>query len=230
MKNIVRILAVLAGIALLSFSLQAQYSVKNVNMASVNIAWGFYSPNDEIKLVWDQADFGGVGLTGRVLFRTNLLNSRLSIGAEYALHSLASQNNGGSYTITYVGAPVSSGSTKDVLLAHSVQAIGDYLVAGLPSVDLHLGAGVGVVFFSGQKDYATVPVEIPASVYGTPIDMETSVPAPSMDAEVSSSLRFLAAFPVARHTTLDPEVRYFATFGKQAISIIQIAVGVSYWW
>jgi len=230
MKNILRLLVVLTGIAVLSVPLQAQYSVKNVNMASLNIAWGFYSPNEDIRMVWDPADFGGVGLTGRVLFRTNLLNSRLSVGGEYALHSLASQDNGGGYTLTYAGTPIGSGSTKDVLLAHSVQAVGDYLLAGLPSVDLHAGVGLGIVFFSGQKEWANIPVTIPASVYGTPIVMETSVPAPSMNAEVASSIRFLAAFPVARHTTLDPEVRYFATFGKQAISIVQIAVGVSYWW
>jgi len=230
MKNIVRLLAVLTAIAVASASLEAQYSVKNVSMASLNLAWGFYSPNTDIKAVWDPADFGGLGLTGRLLFATKLLNSRLSIGGEYAFHTLASQENGGSYTLTYAGSPVGSGSTKDLLLAHSIQAIGDYLVAGVQTFDLHLGAGAGVVFFSGQKEWMNVSTTVPMNGYGPDIEIMSSVPAPSMAAEISASLRMVAAFHVARHTTVDPEIRYFGTFGKQGISIIQIAAGVSYWW
>ncbi|HCA81990.1 MAG TPA: hypothetical protein DEP53_19850, partial [Bacteroidetes bacterium] len=81
--------------------------VWNKSAVSGSILYGFFSPNDQLRADWsnitfvgssanvEEGNFGGVGMEGRVLFRTPFVNSRLRLGAEYSLQILASEPSGG---------------------------------------------------------------------------------------------------------------------------------------
>ncbi len=231
--------AAAALLLLLPSILAAQDEVMNRSVVTANFAYGFYTPNDYVKLTWSPTNwtgntytigdgtFGGMCMNVRALFVTQLLDSRLSLGGEYGLHTLASQDNGGRVEYSYAGVPLGSESTKDLLLAHSIQAVADFLLAQLNAVDFHFGVGAGIVLFSGEKTQVSMTVPSP---YGGTTIFQASTGEKVMDMELSGSLRLLAAIPVAMNTTLDPELRYFKSFGDQKVSVFQIAVGVSYEW
>jgi len=211
--------------------------VWNKSAVSGSILYGFFSPNDQLRADWsnitfvgssanvEEGNFGGVGMEGRVLFRTPFVNSRLRLGAEYSLQILASEPSGGTIEWSYGGIPVGSSAAQNEFLGHSVQAIADFKLGNFATTTVYGSVGLGVLFFSGEKQRAVFSPPPPGSIYIPWPEIQESLPM-----EFAGSARFYGAIPVSRSLTVDPAIRLFQSFGNEKIFLTQLSVGVSYLW
>ena len=200
--------------------------VWNKSAVSGSLGYGLFSPNDQLHLDWGpDASFGGLGLEARVLFRTPLMDSRLRIGAEYSLQTLASEPSGGSYQWSYYGVPVGTTAATNEFLGHSIQAVADFKLGNVRTTTLYGSIGLGVLFFSGAKDrYTLTPM---TSGY---ITYEVFEPTEGPSTEPAGSARLYGTIPITRTLTIDPGIRLFKSFGNEKIFLTQLSVGVSYLW
>jgi hypothetical protein len=219
--------------------------VWNKSAVSGSFLYGFFSPNDQLRADWanisivgssaniEEGSFGGLGLEGRILFRTPVLNSRLRLGAEYSLQILASEPSGGTIEWSYGGIPVGSSAAQNEFLGHSVLAIADFKIGNVQTASIFGSVGLGALFFSGAKErFEMVPVSNPMYVGGTFINVTTNTyqATEGPTTEMAGSLRFYGAIPVSRSLTVDPALRVLQSFGNEKVFLTQLSVGVSYLW
>jgi hypothetical protein len=206
--------------------------VWNRSAISGSLGYGFYSPSDQIRFDWlDEGTFGGLGIEARVLFNTTMMDSRLRLGAEYALQTLASEPSGGSYEWSYYGVPVGTTAATNEFLGHSIQGIADFKLANIQTATLYGAVGLGVLFFSGAKDRVEyVPPPSPGSPSSAYYSYVPFVQSSGPSTEPAGSARLYVTIPVARSITVDPAVRVLQSFGNEKIFYTQLSVGASYIW
>lgn len=200
--------------------------VWNRSAASASPGYGLFSPNDQLHFDWgEEASFGGLGLEARLLFRTPLMDSRLRVGVEYSLQTLASEPSGGSYEWSYHGVPVGTTAATNEFLGHSIQAVADYKLGNVQTITLYGSIGLGALFFSGAKDrFELTPVSVGYFTYDLP------EPTKGPSTEPAGSARLYGTIPISRTLTIDPGIRLFQSLGNENIFLTQLSVGVSYLW
>ncbi len=218
-------------------SMSADEGVWNKSAVSGSLLYGFFSPNDQIRADWsnisfvgttaniEEGGFGGLGMEGRILFRTPFVDSRLRLGAEYSLQILASEPSGGTIEWSYAGIPVGSTAAENEFLGHSIQALADFKLGNISTTTMYGSVGLGVLFFSGAKDRYTYTPAPPGPYTYTEPEVTDGLPM-----ELAGSARLYGAIPLSRSLTIDPALRVFQSFGNEKVFLTQLSVGVSYMW
>ncbi|MFH1212461.1 MAG: hypothetical protein V1681_00050 [Candidatus Neomarinimicrobiota bacterium] len=149
----------------------------------------------------------------RLLIATGLLNSRLSIGAEWDFQKIRSGDE--SEYVEYVGGDPVIGPDKAI---HSVLIIGDYLITKMSdNVCINIGGGLGMLFFTNintRMEY----------------DQNTMMPTESDESTIQPAATGRLLVPIRVHSsfTIDPEIRLMASTGQEKVFLAQFLVGLTY--
>jgi hypothetical protein len=147
----------------------------------------------------------------RLMFATDLLDSRLSIGVDYAFQQIEE----GSESEILVGV-----QGPDAAM-HSVFVVGDYVVSDLSDgVRFHTAGGLGILFFA----FTTTRIEYNDQMGGFPQEFQDA------NVQLAASGRLLLPIQAGESFTIDPEVRFLASTGGEKVMLVQFLVGLTYRW
>jgi len=206
-----------SSMVVFTFRVDAQSILKNKSSLTWGLGFGSGSytgvvlPLDQSIAVTASGNysFTKFATAFRLLLATNMLDSRLSIGGEYALQLI---RQGGESIILGRNAP-------DAMI-HSVLMIGDYLVGKISDdVSINAAGGVGVLFFANM----TTRIEYDQGMISPQKFNDSKV-------QLAASVRLLAPIRVKPSFTIDPEIRLLASAGQEKVFLVQFLVGLTYRW
>lgn len=209
---------VLAFSILLTLPVHAQKIPRNTSSLTWGLGFGSGSYTGIV-----QSEFGSVSASAPgtvsftkfstafgLLFATDWLDSRLSIGVDYDFQQI--EEGAESYYIIGASAPDAA--------IHSVLLVGDYAVSKLSDdIRFHVEGGLGVLLFA----FVTTRIEYDSQM-GFPRKYQDA------NAQLAFSARALLPIQAGKSFTIDPELRLLASTGGEKVMLVQFLVGLTYRW
>jgi|GEM_PF-1141199 len=205
---------------------EAQSIPKNRYSFTCDLGFGYSSFNREIP-EFDPDEFMMISNTSRnsytnltmafrFLLGTNLLDSRLDIGAEWTLQKIrAGQKSTILFWITDDDTVANVG--PDAMI-HSALIIGDYLVKEISDkVNINAAGGLGVLFFENFN----TRMEYNQNIMALMESEESTI-------QLAASGRLLMPIRISSSITIDPEIRVLASAGPEKVFLVQFLVGLTY--
>jgi|GEM_PF-6289027 len=197
---------------LVATTASAQIFSKNTATVRANVVYGSFNPSDHIRNgypfgVFDGEEWGGLGMQLRYLTRTVYFDRRLSLGAEFAINTLRADRSGGGGGGPGVSVTVTGGAGR-FLNGISLSVLGGLSLLQLERIDLHLEAGLGLMFF----------VDTAGDTPFTPAQ------------ELISSAKIVLSIPVSSSWGVEATAGMVNSFGPAVVFIPSIGIGGSYSW
>lgn len=200
--------------------IDAQSIDKNGSSLTMNAGMGYGSFSQAVP-VWDDMfgypsgteaetdNFINLALGLRFLLGTSLINSRLSIGAEYVGQRIS---GGEESEIVFIGGHGVVGPDQ---MIHTVQFIGDYLVGKISdNININAGGGIGMLFFENIDTRMEWDM-------GGPKDSDEST------VQFAVSGRLIVPIRVSSKYTIGPEIRLLKSFDQEKVFLVQFLVDLT---